>query len=92
MSMKLQNKTQRELRRIIGDSAIDENKKALWFRFVDMSPESFVQPIIDVLREDISNLSFLTKNLEDKITAIQTNNVSLARKILNEEKDFIGAK
>jgi len=71
MSIKTNKQYKNELKEIISNSDLNKNQKELWFNFFDKVGINGMYPILDVLKEDVGQLEFLTKNLEDKVKNIQ---------------------
>lgn len=77
------------LEKIINESTLDEKQKLLWSDFIRKNENQELEPVLDALKEDVSVLDFLTKNLEDKIEFLKSKNKTDWEKIMNEENQFI---
>jgi hypothetical protein len=89
MSIKTKKEYIEQFKSIIQSSNLNESKKNLWFNFIDKAPSINLEPVYKILNKDIAQLSFLTKNLEDKIKAIKNKDINLWNKILEEEADHL---
>lgn len=78
-----------KLKEIIFDSKLKENEKELWYDFIGQIIESDALSIIKVLEENFSYLDFLTKNLQDKLAAMNNKDKKMWGDIIKDEKDFI---
>ena len=87
--MEIVDETKDNLKRIIKNSSLTEEQKSMWFHFIDTSISDNLKPIKEMLVEDDTVLTFLTKNLEDKIKLANSGDNSDREKILDEEKDYI---
>lgn len=87
--MKTDNTKQR-LQEIIDNTLLEDSDKKLWSAFIKASDdEEQLGEIVEALEEDPMFIDFLTKNLKDKLTAMQTGDMDKVKEILEEEKDFL---
>jgi hypothetical protein len=87
--MEIINETKDRLNKIIKESSLSEEQKTMWFDFIGTSSSDNLKPIEEMLAEDGTMLTFLTKNLEDKINLANSGNHSDRKKIIEEEKEYV---
>ena len=85
MSIKTKKEYIEKFKSIIQNSKINESKKILWFNFINKIPFINLVPIYETLNENINQLDFLTKNLEDKVKALKSKDINLWNKIVDGE-------
>lgn len=77
------------LQQVINNSNLSEEDKNIWNIFIDKNEEEVLKDIFEVVKESEEDLVFLTKNLKDKIVALQNEDVEALNKIIGEEKRYL---
>lgn len=78
-----------KLIKIIINSSLEYGQKQIWCNFIHQVTDREIIPILQTLEDNPNNLNFLTKNLQDKLQAIKTQNKTALDKILKEEKEYL---
>jgi len=80
------------LKKIVEDSSLELDQKTLWYKFIETSREKDIEAIVKAVEDDKSNLEFLTKNLQDKIQALQSDNDQDWDKVVEGEEEHLKEK
>jgi len=81
-----------ELKTIIADSSLSDEQKNIWYNFIHTIIEQDAISIIKTIQEDETTLSFLTENLEEKLSALKTGDKNVWKDIVKKEKEYIESK
>ncbi len=81
--------TKENLQEIINNSSLSDEDKNIWTVFIDNNEEEVLKDIFEVVKNSEEDLNFLTKNLKDKIVALQNQDVEALNKIIGEEKRYL---
>ncbi|MFH1030758.1 MAG: hypothetical protein V1770_05900 [bacterium] len=81
-----------QLKQVILESALEESAKSLWYSCVNYISEVEAENILLTVKDNKNNLEFLTKNLEDKMKAIKSQDRKAWSKIIEEEKKVVEGK
>jgi len=80
---------QQKLQAIINESSLTDSQKSKWKTFLSFAGPKITQSILDVVESNPEELEFLTKNLEDKIKAIDNPDGEQWNNIIKEEKEYL---
>ncbi len=91
MMIKRNNYTKNGLRELIVASSLSDSEKNLWFYFIDniILKKEEVVAMLKTLQVNDNTLNFLTKNLQDKITAMKNNDKLVWQEIIQVEKKYL---
>lgn len=78
-----------KLQSIIEKSSLTDTQKSKWKILLRFAGPEFAQNILDVVESNPEELEFLTKNLEDKIKAIDNPDREKWNRIIKEEKEYL---
>lgn len=93
MSIKIHSNNPRvQLKQIIFSSLLEESAKKLWNACLDKISDDEANSILDAVKDNAKNLEFLTKNLQDKMKAIKSQDREAWSKIIEEEKKVVEGK
>ena len=89
--IKRNNYTKNGLRELIVASSLSDSEKNLWFYFIDniILKKEEVVAMLKTLQVNDNTLNFLTKNLQDKITAMKNNDKLVWQEIIQVEKKYL---
>jgi len=79
--------TEHEFLAFIQNSSLSQEDKKLWKVFAEQSSQKDLQTILDIFINDEKAITFLTKNLKDKIVAFLAKDKEKMNKILQEEEE-----
>ncbi|MEK7175467.1 MAG: hypothetical protein AAB693_01540 [Patescibacteria group bacterium] len=91
MVIKIINHIKEDLNKTIIASLLTEEQKNLWLDLINKITDEEVVAIFDTLQNDSNILSFLTKNLQDKLQAINSKDESLWQTITKDEEEYINS-
>lgn len=80
---------QQKLLSIIEKSSLTNSQKSRWRTFLGFAGPEVIQDILNVVEVHSGELEFLTKNLEDKIKAIDDPDREKWNRIIKEEGEYL---
>ena len=81
-----------KLKTIITDSSLNDGQKETWYNFIHTIIKQDAISILKTIREDETTLSFLTENLEEKLSTLKTGDKNVWKEIVKKEKEYIESK
>lgn len=78
-----------KLQIIINKSSLADTQKLKWESFLRLAGPEIVQSILDVVESNPEELEFFTKNLEEKIKAIDNTDRTQWNNIIKAEKEYL---
>lgn len=80
---------QQKLQSIIEKSPLTDSQKSKWKVFLRSTNPEIIQDVLSVVESFPQELEFLTKNLEEKIKAIDNPDREKWNRIIREEKEYL---
>ncbi len=85
------SQTKNDLEKVIRSSSLTDDQKYLWTNLIDNLNENDLDLFLELLQNNDDTLNFLTKNIQDKLGALKTKDVSVWREIIADEKRYLSA-
>lgn len=83
------NNSKEKLRLIVSESRLSEKQKIIWGGFLENIDDELAAPLVETVQNDETMLQLLTKNIEDKIQALSSENPEEWDKLRQEEKTVL---
>jgi len=87
--LKYMENTQEQIMQIINNSSLTDEQKQVWNDILANLDEELLQPILETIQNDEAMLAILTKNLEDKVSALAYNEPGAWDSVVDGEKQTL---
>ena len=78
-----------KLIKTISSSSLEDGQKQVWYNFINNITGQEIAMVMQTIEDDPNNLDFLSKNLQNKLQLIKTQNKTALEKILKEEEKYL---